>query len=109
MIPSLSVVHEVPSTNHLNPTGTSMSRRPRRAATRSIMPLLTTVFPTAGLARPSVSMGEQIRNRHSQVIVRIHQSGARRNDTVAIVIGVVGECDVEPITDRDERHHRIRR
>src|SRR5208282_4249099 len=71
-IPSLSVVHTVPShrrnvapelsspqnptlpsmspsTNHLNPTGTSMSRRLKPSATRSIMPLLTMVFPTATL------------------------------------------------------------
>ena len=70
MIPSLSVVHTLPSrrrneepalssppkpsrpsskpsTNHLNPTGTSYSLRFSRAVTRSIMLLLTTVFPTA--------------------------------------------------------------
>ncbi len=73
MIPSLSVVHTLPSrrkndapalssppnpsepftnpsTNHLNPTGTSLSVRPMWAATRSIMLLLTTVFPTAAVA-----------------------------------------------------------
>ena len=72
MMPSLSVVHALPSrrrneapalssppkpsepssspsTNHLNPTGTSTSGRPSRAATRSIMLLLTTVLPTAGV------------------------------------------------------------
>ena len=73
MIPSLSVVHALPSrrrneapalssppnpsepstsppTNHLNPTGVSLSVRPSRAVTRSIMLLLTTVFPTAAVA-----------------------------------------------------------
>ena len=67
-MPSLSVVHTVPSrrrneapalssppnpsdaptspsTNHLNPTGTSRSGRPSRATTRSIMLLLTSVLP----------------------------------------------------------------
>ena len=74
MRPSLSVVHTVPSrrrndapalssppkpsapssspsTNHLNPTGTSTSVRPSFAATRSIMLLDTTVLPTAAFAR----------------------------------------------------------
>src|SRR5579884_4326527 len=36
-----------PSTKNLKPTGTSYRLRPRSAATRSIMLLLTTVFPTA--------------------------------------------------------------
>jgi hypothetical protein len=40
-----------PSTNHLNPTGTSISRRPKRRATRSIKLLETTVFPTPASAR----------------------------------------------------------
>ncbi|MNT58616.1 hypothetical protein D3C72_1960630 [compost metagenome] len=40
-----------PSANHLKPTGTSYRRRPRRLATRSIKPLLTTVLPTAASAR----------------------------------------------------------
>ena len=73
MIPSLSVVHTDPSrrrneapalssppkatepsssprTNHLNPTGTSSSRRPRPSATRSIIDELTSVLPTAAAA-----------------------------------------------------------
>ena len=70
MMPSLSVVQTVPSrrrneapalssppnprlpstspsTNHLNPTGTSSRRRPRSAVTRSIIALETSVLPTA--------------------------------------------------------------
>jgi hypothetical protein len=35
-----------PATNHLKPTGTSYSAAPSRAATRSIMALLTMVLPT---------------------------------------------------------------
>ena len=69
-MPSLSVVHAEPSsarklapalssppkptepsmrpgTNHLNPTGTSHRRRPREAATRSIIELETSVLPIA--------------------------------------------------------------
>ena len=38
-----------PATNHLNPTGTSYSERPSRAATRSIKALETMVLPTRQL------------------------------------------------------------
>ena len=70
MMPSLSVVHVDPSrrrndapalssppkpivplinpsTNHLNPTGTSSSLRPSPATTRSMIDELTAVLPTA--------------------------------------------------------------
>ena len=70
MMPSLSVVHTDPSrcrneapalssppkatdpssrpgTNHLKPTGTSSSGRPRPSVTRSIIDELTSVLPTA--------------------------------------------------------------
>ena len=73
IIPSLSVVHTEPSrcrneapalssppnptdpssspgTNHLNPTGTSSSARPRPPVTRSIIEELTRVLPTAAAA-----------------------------------------------------------
>ena len=36
-----------PSTNHLNPTGTSTSLRPSPATTRSMIDELTAVLPTA--------------------------------------------------------------
>ncbi len=72
-MPSLSVVHVLPSrarndppadssppkprsplispgTNHLKPTGTSTSRRPIWAATLSIIELETRVLPTAASA-----------------------------------------------------------
>ena len=75
-MPSLSVVHTVPSvrrndapadssppkptdpsispgTNHLNPTGTSTSGRPSSAATRSIIELDTSVLPIARRPRPA--------------------------------------------------------
>ena len=39
-----------PGTNHLNPTGTSTSRRPSRAATRSMSADDTSVLPTPAAA-----------------------------------------------------------
>ena len=44
-----------PGVNHLKPTGTSVSRRPRLATTRSIMLLDTSVLPTA--AAPAIAGG----------------------------------------------------
>ena len=41
-----------PSTNRLNPTGTSTSRRPMPATTRSMIDELTAVLPTAMLGQP---------------------------------------------------------
>ena len=99
MIPSLSVVHAVPSmrrndapalssppkpsepssspsTNHLNPTGTSTRRRPDPVATRSMMLLLTTVLPTAAPAGQSRRCREQVRDRGRQVVIGIHQARA---------------------------------
>ncbi len=48
-----------PGTNHLNPTGTSHSRRPIDSATRSMMEDDTSVLPTAASARQPV----RVRNR----------------------------------------------
>ena len=76
-MPSLSVVHALPSrrrkdapalssppkpiepssrpgTNHLKPTGTSSRRRPRSAATRSIIDEETRVLPIAACGGQSV-------------------------------------------------------
>ena len=49
--PNPSVPSSRPSTNHLKPTGTSTRRRPRSAATRSMMLLLTSVLPTDSSAQ----------------------------------------------------------
>ena len=122
MMPSLSVVHtravaaqerrarallaaeaercrrSSPSTNHLKPTGTSYSARPSFAATRSIMLLLTTVLPTAGVRAPLRPVREQIlqcRPRDSDWAAAGRRSCV--DDAVAVVIGVAGEGDVEPI------------
>ena len=44
--PKQQVPSKSPGANHLKPTGTSESVRPRRFTTRSIMALLTSVLPT---------------------------------------------------------------
>ncbi len=98
-----------PSTNHLKPTGTSTRRRPSAAVTRSIMLLLTTVLPTAAFFGHPLAMLEQVGNCYREIMIGIHQARARRHDAVAIVVGVVGECDVEAVLHLDQPRHRIRR
>ena len=130
MIPSLSVVHTLPSrrrndapalsspakpshpacrpsTNHLKPTGTSYSRRPAFAATRSIMLLLTTVFPTATLFVPLLPIRKQVVNANGQIVVRRKQARALRDDAVPVVVGVASERNIELVLQSDEALHRV--
>ncbi len=130
MIPSLSVVQTVPSrrrndapalssppnptepstspaTNHLNPTGTSSSRRPRSATTRSIIALETSVFPTATSRAPRPRPAEQVRDGRRQEVVRVEQAGTGRDDPVPVGVGVVAEREIESVAQPDETRHRV--
>ena len=133
MIPSLSVVQTVPSrrrneapalssppnpiepstsplTNHLNPTGTSTSRRPsprdhaidHAADETSVLP--TPTSPRQPRAPP---------NRYAMAAERmwfgLQQPGARRDHAMAVGVGVVAEGDIEPVAQRDQPGHRERR
>ena len=112
--PSLSVVHTVPSrrrklapalssppkqhepsnrpgTNHLKPTGTSLSLRPSFLTTRSIMLLLTRVFPTATVVTPLRAVLEQIADGDGEIMIRIHQTRSRSHDAVPVGVGIVAE------------------
>src|SRR3990172_5245594 len=59
--------------------------------------------------RPLRSMGKQVRHGRGEVMVRIHEAGAARNDAVPVVVGVVRERDVEAVLEGDELRHRVRR
>ena len=98
-----------PSTNHLKPTGVSTSLRPSFAATRSMIPLLTMVLPTALPAAPIRAVGEQIGYGGGQVMVGIHQPVRPRHDAMPVGVGVVGEGDVEFVAHADQPRHGIRR
>ena len=65
-----------PSTNHLNPTGTSTSGRPRSAVTRSMMLLLTSVLPTAALRRPLAVSAEEVCDAGREMVVGVEQPRA---------------------------------
>ena len=99
-----------PATNHLKPTGTSSSRRPSPATTRSMMLLDTIVLPTpASALHVAARAAEQVRDRRREVVVRVQQARAARDDPVAIGVGVVGERDVEAVLERDQPRHRVGR
>ncbi|MNC27204.1 hypothetical protein D3C75_753690 [compost metagenome] len=49
-------------------------------------------------------MLEQVVNRNCKIMVRIHQT-SRRDDTVAVVIRVVGERQIEFVTQRQQTRH----
>ena len=54
-------------------------------------------------------MLHEVLDARREVVVRIHQPAVRRDDAVPIRVRVVSGRDLEGITIRDERRHRIRR
>ena len=97
-----------PSTNHLNPTGTSESRLARCAATRSIIELETRVFPDTGLGLPAWAVLEEIPDSHGQIVVRGEQACAPGHDAVAVRVRVVPKGDVELVLESDQAGHGVR-
>ncbi len=98
-----------PSTNHLKPTGTSTRRRPSDCGHAIDHAAADDRLADRGILGPSLAMLEQVGNCYREVMIRVHQSRARSHDAVAIVVGVVGECDIEAILHLDQPRHRIRR
>ena len=72
------------------------------------MLLLTSVLPTAAVARPVRPMRQQIADRHGQVMIRVHQPGRGRDDPVPVGVGVVAEGEVELVLELHQAGHRIR-
>ena len=50
-------------------------------------------------------MLEQVVDRDRQIVVRIHQS-SRRYDTVTVIVRVIGKCQIEFVTQRQQTGHR---
>ena len=98
-----------PSTNHLNPTGTSteLASQPRGHAVDHAA--ADDRLADRRRRRPARPVLEQIVDRDGQIVIRRHQAGARRDDAVAIVVGVAGEGDVEAVLHADQALHRVRR
>ena len=47
-------------------------------------------------------MREQVADRDREVVVRVHQARRRRDDAVAVGVGVVAERDVVPVLELDQ-------
>ena len=52
-------------------------------------------------------MRQQIANGDGQVMIRIHQPRRRRDDAVAIGIGIVAEGDAILVLQADQSGHRV--
>ena len=132
MIPSLSVVHTVPSrrrndapalsspqnpsvpsrrpsTNHLKPTGTSYSRRPSFAGDAIDHRAAHHGLSDARICRPPLPVLKEVLNGHREIVIGWHESHARRDNAVPIVIGVAREGDVELVLQSDQPLHGVRR
>ena len=128
--PSLSVVHTVPSrrrklapalssppkqnvpsyspgANHLKPTGTSSSCRPRLPHDPVDQAAADQRLAHGGRRRPVGAVRQQVADRHGEVVVGVHQPGGGRDDAVAVGVGVVAEGDVEPVLQLHQAGHRV--
>ena len=86
-----------PSTNHLKPTGTSTRRRPRSFADQVDHRARHERLADARVSRPVARAAEQVVDRDREVVVGVHQPGARRDDPVAVGVRVAGDGDVEAV------------
>ncbi len=59
--------------------------------------------------RPVARAAEEVADAHGQVVVGVQQAGARRDDPVAVGVGVVGEGDVELAGQVAQPGHRVGR
>ncbi|MNI43152.1 hypothetical protein D3C73_974730 [compost metagenome] len=62
-------------------------------------------FAHRHIGAPLWTMLEQVVDGHRQIMVRVHQA-LRRNNAVAVVIRVVGERQIELVTQRQQTTHR---
>ena len=132
MMPSLSVVHTVPSRRRNEAPGALLAAEAKRAAHQPFHHPLEShghfhhLQLQAGrhavdhaaryqrlahrrAGRPSGPVLEQKRNRHRQVMIGIQQARAARHHAVPVVIGIAGERHVEAVLQRDQAGHGVGR
>ena len=130
-MPSLSVVHTVPSrrrndapadssppkptepssspgTNHLKPTGTSHSRRPSDVGDAVDHRRRHERLADRRVGTPAVAGAVEVGDGDGEEVVGVHQA-VGRHDAVAVAVGVVAGRDVERRPLVDQRGHRVRR
>ncbi len=132
MIPSLSVVHTPPSrprneapalsspakpsrppsrpsTNHLKPTGTSYSRRPKPRGNAIDHAAAHYGFADGDILAPVLPVRKQVVDADRKVVVRGQQAAPLGDDAVAVVVGIGGKRNVEFVFQSDEPLHGVRR
>src|SRR5258706_265348 len=79
----------------------------------SIVPVTSFAVSFASRARCSAfarasrrAMPEQVIDRNAEEVIGGHQADARRDDAVAVVVGVAAEGDVIAVLERDQALHR---
>ena len=98
-----------PSTNHLNPTGTSYSVRPSLRAHAIDHRAAHHGLAHAGARAPLRPMGEQVMDGDGEIVIGRQQSRAPGDDPVPVVVGVARDRDVEAILQTDQPLHRVGR
>ena len=132
MMPSLSVVQTVPSRRRNEAPALSSPPNPRLPSTQPVDEPLEADrdleqaaaevggHPVDHRARderladrdvraPVAAAAEQVADRDREEVVRVEEARARRDDPVAVGVGVVAEGDVEAVLQRDQAGHRVGR
>ena len=104
IVPSTS-----PSTNHLNPTGTSTSRRPRSATTRSMIEDETSVLPTATSLPHPRPPPKRYETAAASTWLGFISPEPGTTIAVPVRVGVVAERQVEAVAQLHQPRHRERR
>ena len=97
-----------PSTNHLKPTGTSASRR-RRSLGYAVDHRAAHERLADGSALVPAALGEQVADRHTEVVIRVEKPPAAGHDAVPIEIRVVAKRDVVLVAEIDQAGHCVGR
>ena len=70
--------------------------------------LLTQGFADDGASRPLRPVTQEVANGHREVVVWVHESDRRRDDAVAVGVGIIAESDVESVLEAYQAGHGVR-
>ena len=108
--PNASVPSSRPATNHLKADRDLLEPAPEPGDDAVDDAARHHRLADAGAVRPGVAgAAEQIGDRHREEVVGVQQPLLAGDDPVAVGVRVVGERHVEPILERDQPRHRVRR
>ena len=98
-----------PGTNHLKPTGTSISV-PAQVGDHPVdQRARHQRLADGGVLRPARPVAEQVGDGDREEVVRVHQPAVGGDDAVPVGVGVVARGDLELVLAADQRGHGRRR